>query len=154
MTKSQNTKDEQQKDLCITSEQLTEQWKKGELPDGFYWCDVDIYEDGNITKQIESFIHHHPVFYWETSIVRVIELTPSFSEYKSMQEENTKLKTENKWFSEQLNEAVKEVGQLKELLTMAREEFKYLRKHYKGSIDHLKNNTRLDKEIDQVLGEE
>lgn len=71
---------------------LTEKWKKGELPDGFYWCDVDIYEDGNITKQIESFIHHHPVFYWETSIVRVIELAPSFSEYKSMQEENTKLK--------------------------------------------------------------
>lgn len=31
MTKSQNTKNEQQKDLCITSEQLTEQWKKGEL---------------------------------------------------------------------------------------------------------------------------
>ena len=29
MTKSQNTKNEQQKDLCITSEQLTEQWKKG-----------------------------------------------------------------------------------------------------------------------------
>ena len=25
---SQNTKNEQQKDLCITSEQLTEQWKK------------------------------------------------------------------------------------------------------------------------------
>ena len=29
MTKSQNTKNEQQKDLCITSEQLTEQWKQG-----------------------------------------------------------------------------------------------------------------------------
>ena len=37
MTKSQNTKNEQQKDLCITSEQLTEQWKKGELPNGWYW---------------------------------------------------------------------------------------------------------------------
>ena len=32
MTKSQNTKNEQQKDLCITSEQLTEQWKKGDPP--------------------------------------------------------------------------------------------------------------------------
>lgn len=71
---------------------LTDKWRKGELPDGFYWCDVDIYEDGNITKQIESFIHNHPVFYWETSIVRVIELAPSFSEYKSMQDENAKLK--------------------------------------------------------------
>ena len=37
MTQSQNTKSEQQKDLCITSEQLTEQWKKGELPNGYYW---------------------------------------------------------------------------------------------------------------------
>ena len=37
MTKSQNTKNEQQKDLCITSEQLTEQWKKGELPNGWYY---------------------------------------------------------------------------------------------------------------------
>ena len=31
MTKSQNTKNEQQKDLCITSEQLTEKWKDGKL---------------------------------------------------------------------------------------------------------------------------
>ena len=37
MTKSQNTKNEQQKDLCITSEQLTEQWKKGELSAGWYY---------------------------------------------------------------------------------------------------------------------
>ena len=125
---------------------LTEQWKKGELPDGFYWCDVDIYEDGNITKQIESFIHHHPVFYWETSIVRVIELAPSFSEYKSIQEENTKLKTENKWYSEQLNEAVKEVGHLKELLTMVKP---VLQLEY-----NVTENRNLIKKINQVLGEE
>ena len=31
MTKSQNTKNEQQKDLCITSEQLTEQWKSADI---------------------------------------------------------------------------------------------------------------------------
>ena len=37
MTKSQNTKNEQQKDLCITSEQLTEQWEKGKLSAGWYW---------------------------------------------------------------------------------------------------------------------
>ena len=40
MTKSQNTKNEQQKDLCITSEQLTEQWKKGELPNGWYYIKI------------------------------------------------------------------------------------------------------------------
>lgn len=53
--------------------------------------------------------------------------------YESLTEENTKLK---------------------ELLKKCRNEIEYLRKHYKGSIDHLKNNTRLDKEINQVLGEE
>lgn len=34
MTESQNMKNEQQIDLCPTSEQLTKQWKKGELIDG------------------------------------------------------------------------------------------------------------------------
>lgn len=37
MTKSQNTKNEQQKDLCIISEQLTEQWKDGKLEEGLYY---------------------------------------------------------------------------------------------------------------------
>ena len=109
---------------------LTEQWNKGELPDGFYWCDVDIYEDGNITKQIESFIHHHPVFYWETSIVRVIELAPSFSEYKSMQEENTKLK---------------------ELLKEVRGKLKYINT---PRNNHNIFGNDLMKKINQVLGEE
>ena len=40
MTKSQNTKNEQQKDLCITSEQLTEQWKDGKLPAGWYYIKI------------------------------------------------------------------------------------------------------------------
>ena len=34
-------------------------------------------------------------------------------EQKALKEENIKLKTENKWYSEQLNEAVKEIEQLK-----------------------------------------
>lgn len=43
--------------------------------------------------------------------------------------------------------------QLKELLKECRDEIEYLRKHYKGNIDHFKNNTRLDKEINQAIGE-
>jgi chromosome segregation ATPase len=34
--------------------------------------------------------------------------------YDKLKEENTKLKTENKWYSEQLNEAMKEVDKRKE----------------------------------------
>ena len=45
MTKSQNTKNEQQKDLCITSEQLSVKWKKGELPYGRYY--VELSYNGN-----------------------------------------------------------------------------------------------------------
>lgn len=37
MSNSQNTENEQQNNLCITSEQLTEQLKKGELKIGFYY---------------------------------------------------------------------------------------------------------------------
>ena len=39
--------------------------------------------------------------------------------------ENTKLKTENKWYSEQLNEAVKEIAKLKELLKECRSPINY-----------------------------
>lgn len=67
-------------------------------------------------------------------------------EQKALKEENTKLKTENKWYSEQLNEAVKEVGQLKELLTMVKP---VLQLEY-----NVTENRNLIKKINQVLGEE
>ena len=46
---TQNTKNEQQKDLCITSEQLTEQWKYGKLSEGWYWV------KGSRTKGIYAY---------------------------------------------------------------------------------------------------
>lgn len=57
--------------------------------------------------------------------------------------ENTKLKTENKWYSEQLNEAVKEIAKLKELL-------KEVLRHELS----LKEVSELSRKISQVLGEE
>lgn len=66
--------------------------------------------------------------------------------YEQVKEENTKLKTENKWYSEQLNEAVKEVGHLKELLTMVKP---VLQLEY-----NVTENRNLIKKINQVLGEE
>ena len=51
-------------------------------------------------------------------------------------------------------EGLKEENQqLKELLKQCIDEIEYLRRHYKGNIDHFKNNTRLDKEINQAIGE-
>lgn len=63
--------------------------------------------------------------------------------YEQTKKENTKLKTENKWYSEQLNEASKEIEKLKELL-------KEVLRHELS----LKEVTELTRKIDQVLGEE
>ena len=61
--------------------------------------------------------------------VRVIDLEAENAQLRKFLEEfnaldvaqeNDKLKTENKWYSEQLNEMVKEVSQLKELLEECR----------------------------------
>lgn len=75
MTKSQNTKNEQQKDLCITSEQLTEQWKKGELPEGFYYVN-----DG-----AEVTIDYYLCDYWERhfdyGVQQVLAPVPSYEEW-------------------------------------------------------------------------
>ena len=68
MTKSQNTKNEQQKDLCITSEQLTEQWKASEKYNKHLEEVIKVYERKD--KQAT-----------ETSIA-----------YNELLEENTKLK--------------------------------------------------------------
>ena len=82
MTKSQNTKNEQQKDLCITSEQLTEQWKKGELEDSEYYIKsnkgdtyIDICANGSF------------MFTNCRSIKKVLAPVPSYEEWQKMKEQ-------------------------------------------------------------------
>ena len=96
MTKSQNTKNEQQKDLCITSEQLTEQWKKGELPNGWYWV-KGIKSEGIYAYTAEYLNNMYRPINGEI----IIEQVPSYEEwqasetsiaYNELLEENTKLK--------------------------------------------------------------
>lgn len=66
-------------------------------------------------------------------------------------DENTKLKTENKWYSEQLNEAVKEISQLKEVLKGAKEIIEW----YKADCGYKDIPTEVTlQHINQVLGEE
>ena len=96
MTKSQNTKNEQQKYLCITSEQLTEQWKKGELPNGWYWV-KGIKSEGIYAYTAEYLNNMYRPINGEI----IIEQVPSYEEwqasetsiaYNELLEENTKLK--------------------------------------------------------------
>lgn len=99
MTKSQNTKNEQQKDLCITSEQLTEQWKKGELPSGEYYIIDDL--------GLHTTDKYYPSHGFGTELPQsVLGRVPSYEEMQNinksvnnlmaanikLQEENTKLK--------------------------------------------------------------
>ena len=117
MTKSQNTKNEQQKDLCITSEQLTEQWKQGKLPAGWYYIKIadivfiDFFE-GKVWKNkkdeyIDEVLAPVPTFEeWQASekynkhleeVIKVYErkdkqATETSIAYNELLEENTKLK--------------------------------------------------------------
>lgn len=78
MTKSQNTKNEQQKDLCITSEQLTEQWKKGKLPSGWYW--VECCRDKGIYAYTGEYLNN---MYRPRNSERIIEKVPSYEEWQA-----------------------------------------------------------------------
>lgn len=121
MTKSQNTKNEQQKDLCITSEQLTEQWKKGELPSGLYWV------KGRRTKGIYAYTAEYlNNMYRPRNCERIIEQVPSYEQWQasenyidylkqciSVYESKDKQATET---SIAYNELLEENTKLKELL--------------------------------------
>ena len=78
MTKSQNTKSEQQKDLCITNEQLTEKWKKGELPNGWYW--VKGIKSEGIYAYTAEYLNN---MYRPRNGEIIIEQVPSYEEWQA-----------------------------------------------------------------------
>ena len=103
MTKSQNTKNEQQKDLCITSEQLTEKWKKGELSIGWYYIKIadivfiDFFE-GKVWKNKK-----------DEYIDEVLALVPTFGEWQASYNcmlENEVLRLKNAQLKELLKECL------------------------------------------------
>ena len=99
MTKSQNMKNEQQKDLCITSEQLKEQWKQGKLPDGWYWVN-GIRAEG-IYAYTAEYLNN---MYRPRNGEIIIEQVPSYEEWKEKLEENAQLKELLKEYKNQLSE--------------------------------------------------
>ena len=108
MTKSQNTKNEQQKDLCITSEQLTEQWKQGELPEGWY------YVKGSKSEGIYAYTAEYlNNMYRPRNGERIIEQVPSYEQWQKHRK--TLLKTQEKNCDIEIINA-----QLKELLKQCR----------------------------------
>ena len=133
MTKSQNTKNEQQKDLCITSEQLTEQWKKGELPEGWY------YVKGNRAEGIYAYTAEYlNNMYRPRNGEIIIEQVPSYEEWQASYNcmlENEVLRLKN--------------AQLKELLKDCKEVIKNVDTYY-GNYDSTNGYLVINK-IDEVL---
>ena len=133
MTKSQNTKNEQQKDLCITSEQLTEQWKKGELPNGWYWV-KGIKSEGIYAYTAEYLNNMYRPINGEI----IIEQVPSYEEWQASYNcmlENEVLRLKN--------------AQLKELLKECKEVIKNVDTYY-GNYDSTNGYLVINK-IDEVL---
>ena len=111
MTKSQNTKNEQQKDLCITSEQLTEQWKKGELPYGRYY--VELAYNGNSIIMAEYWwdktltLDDHQ--YSREEVKRILAPVPSYGEWQASYNcmlENEVLRLKNAHLKELLKDCI------------------------------------------------
>ena len=133
MTKSQNTKNEQQKDLCITSEQLTDQWEKGELPNGWYWV-KGIKAEG-IYAYTAEYLNN---IYRPRNSERIIEQVPSYEEWQASYNcmlENEVLRLKN--------------AQLKELLKEYKEVIKNVDTYY-GNYDSTNGYLVINK-IDEVL---
>ena len=139
MTKSQNTKNEQQKDLCITSEQLTEQWKKDELPYGRYY--VELAYNGNSIIMAEYWwdktltLDDHK--YSREEVKRILAPVPSYEEWIGVKQQrdlenklrhdsdnkNWQLRTENQQLKELLEECRHIIGIEKDFATCHFEEY-------------------------------
>ena len=111
MTKSQNTKNKQQKDLCITSEQLTEQWKKGELPYGRYY--VELAYNGNNIIMAEYWwdktltLDDHQ--YSREEVKRILAPVPSYEQWQASYNcmlENEVLRLKNAQLKELLKDCI------------------------------------------------
>ena len=82
---------------------LTEQWKKGELPEGHYYV-----KDGEniIAELLDGYFYNdgQPMTSFTGGVDEVIEQVPSYDEWKAKLEENAQLKEMLKEYKKQLSE--------------------------------------------------
>ena len=132
MTKSQNTKNEQQKDLCITSEQLTEQYLNGNLHDGDEYYIQD--KDGEISTicLYNTTMHRHS---FKVKKLKVLAPVPSYDDWMATIGTAQFLMDKN--------------AQLKELLKECKEVIKNVDTYY-GNYDSTNGYLVINK-IDEVL---
>ena len=148
MSNSQNKKNEQQNNLCIT---LTEQWKKGELPRGYYYAE-DNGEELIIHIQEKNGSVMGDDFNLEaTDWIKPIAPVPSYEEWRDT-ENRSLLATE---FSNEIDELNEENQQLKELLKECRKKsFEIRLALSSGKINDVFVLTyQIENKIDNAIGE-
>lgn len=102
---------------------LTEQWKKGELPDGWYYTEIDLYENRDYIEIIPNTYNDC----FEYGIVKqVLAPVPSYEEWQASEKYNKHLEEVIKIYERKdkqatetsiaYNELLEENAQLKELL--------------------------------------
>lgn len=74
-------------DCTLGDNNLTEQWKKGKLPSGWYW--VKGCRDKGIYAYTCEYLNH---MYRPNNSDRIIEQVPSYEEWKAKLEQNAQLK--------------------------------------------------------------
>lgn len=134
MSDSQNKKNEQQNNLCTT---LTEQWKKGELKEGVYYCNI-----GNTVETLFTWGKNYhqltnnkdEVYIPEMDDCEVLAPVPTYEEWQEKQ---------------------KSLKVLAEAYCKEKEENQLLKKLLKDCKEKLKYCTRetyeLQTKIDEVL---
>lgn len=79
MSNSQNKKNEQQNNLCTT---LTEQWKKGELEQGYYYTTVEDYN--GVSRNIANY-YNKDICFHHILVKEVLAPVPSYEEWQHQQ---------------------------------------------------------------------
>jgi hypothetical protein len=114
---------------------LTEQWKKGELPSGWYW--VEGCRDKEIYAYTSEYLNH---MYRPKNSDRIIEQVPSYEEWKALNGNMDSVM--------QTNQALcKKLAELKELLKRAETQIIA----YKNN-DTLPERAFYEKEVEELLG--
>ena len=127
-------------DVCITSEQLTEQWKKGELPNGYYW--IRLSWGGMVIMAyhtaFDGLFELDDHYYDSDEISEVLAPVPSYDEWQASYNcmlENEVLRLKN--------------AQLQELLKECKEVIKNVDTYY-GNYDSTNGYLVINK-IDEAL---
>ena len=102
---------------------LTEQWKKGELPDGWYW--VDYYSvDGAV--MLEYIPKHNGFGYEEKNLIQaVLAPVPSYDEWQRIFHYASKYEHEYTSCAMDYENSKQENAQLKDLLKECKERLIY-----------------------------